>query len=175
MEMNQPSSRLHPLMAGAAVSVMLVSLLGVAAMLGVIPNSNGTTAPTVAAAPAITAAPAASAVPASKAATVQSAEYAPTPETAPAPAKPRKHVVHHAPMVRSQPAAEYAQSAPVQQQSAPAPAPVAQNSAVGIGVGAVVGGLLGNQVGKGNGRTLATIAGAVGGGYLGNEVAKRTP
>jgi uncharacterized protein YcfJ len=39
----------------------------------------------------------------------------------------------------------------------------------------VVGGLLGNQVGGGKGKTLATIAGAVGGGYLGNEIAKRTP
>jgi uncharacterized protein YcfJ len=37
----------------------------------------------------------------------------------------------------------------------------------------VVGGLLGNQVGSGNGRKLATIAGAVGGGYVGNEIAKR--
>jgi outer membrane lipoprotein SlyB len=34
----------------------------------------------------------------------------------------------------------------------------------------VVGGLLGNQVGSGNGRTLATIAGAVGGAYAGNHV-----
>jgi uncharacterized protein YcfJ len=39
----------------------------------------------------------------------------------------------------------------------------------------VVGGLLGNQVGGGNGKTLATIAGAVGGGFLGNEIAKRNP
>jgi uncharacterized protein YcfJ len=39
----------------------------------------------------------------------------------------------------------------------------------------VVGGLLGNQVGGGNGKTLATIAGAVGGGYLDNEIAKRNP
>jgi uncharacterized protein YcfJ len=40
-------------------------------------------------------------------------------------------------------------------------------------VGAVLGGLLGSQVGGGNGKTLAAIAGAVGGGYLGNEIAKR--
>jgi uncharacterized protein YcfJ len=32
--------------------------------------------------------------------------------------------------------------------------------------------LLGNQVGSGRGRTLATVAGVVGGGYLGNTVAK---
>jgi uncharacterized protein YcfJ len=33
--------------------------------------------------------------------------------------------------------------------------------------------LIGNQVGGGNGRKLATIAGAIGGGYVGNEIAKR--
>jgi uncharacterized protein YcfJ len=36
--------------------------------------------------------------------------------------------------------------------------------------GAVVGGLLGNQLGKGDGKTLTTIAGAVGGGYVGREI-----
>jgi uncharacterized protein YcfJ len=36
-----------------------------------------------------------------------------------------------------------------------------------------VGGLIGNQVGSGNGRKLATIAGAIGGAYAGNEIAKR--
>jgi outer membrane lipoprotein SlyB len=38
--------------------------------------------------------------------------------------------------------------------------------------GAVVGGLLGNHIGGGNGRTLATVAGAVGGGYAGNQIEK---
>ena len=70
-----------------------------------------------------------------------------------------------------------AQAESVRQDSpAPAyqqPAPVAQNSPLGIGIGAVVGGLLGSKVGGGNGRTLAAIAGAVGGGYVGNEIAKR--
>jgi uncharacterized protein YcfJ len=37
-------------------------------------------------------------------------------------------------------------------------------------VGALAGGLLGNQVGGGNGKKLATVAGAVGGGYAGNKV-----
>jgi uncharacterized protein YcfJ len=40
-------------------------------------------------------------------------------------------------------------------------------------VGAVVGGVLGNQVGQGSGKTVATILGALGGGYLGNEIAKK--
>lgn len=45
-------------------------------------------------------------------------------------------------------------------------------SGVGAVGGAVVGGLLGNMVGGGNGKKLATVAGAVGGGYAGNEIEK---
>lgn len=43
---------------------------------------------------------------------------------------------------------------------------------IGIGTvgGAVVGAVLGNQVGSGSGRKAATIAGAVGGGVIGNRV-----
>lgn len=44
---------------------------------------------------------------------------------------------------------------------------------LGIAGGAVVGGLLGNQIGKGNGNTVATVGGAVAGGLAGNEVQKR--
>lgn len=51
--------------------------------------------------------------------------------------------------------------------------PAAQGSGLGVATGAVVGGLLGNQVGGGNGRALATVAGAVGGGYAGNVIEKR--
>lgn len=44
----------------------------------------------------------------------------------------------------------------------------------GIGAvgGAVAGGLLGNQFGRGNGRTAMTVLGAVGGGFAGNSVEK---
>ncbi len=37
----------------------------------------------------------------------------------------------------------------------------------------MLGGLLGNQVGGGTGKTIATVVGAVGGGYAGNTVEKR--
>lgn len=47
-----------------------------------------------------------------------------------------------------------------------------QGSALGVIGGGVVGGLLGNQVGSGHGRQLATIAGAAGGAYAGNQVEK---
>lgn len=44
-----------------------------------------------------------------------------------------------------------------------------EHQIAGTAIGAVVGGLLGNQVGGGNGKKLATVAGAVGGGYAGNK------
>ena len=47
-------------------------------------------------------------------------------------------------------------------------------AAVGTVIGAVVGGLLGHQVGKGNGRTAATVAGAVGGGFAGHAIGERS-
>jgi len=46
----------------------------------------------------------------------------------------------------------------------------ATGGALATGAGAVVGGLLGNQVGSGNGRTAATVAGAVGGAIAGREI-----
>lgn len=48
-----------------------------------------------------------------------------------------------------------------------------EGSGLGVIGGAVIGGLLGNQVGGGSGKKLATIGGAVAGGYAGNEIEKR--
>lgn len=171
METNQSSNRIHPLFAGAAASVMLVSLVGVAAITGLLPSSHGS-------------------VPAPDASVPQQAVVtsapAPAPQAAPVVVKEvfeHKTVVHdqyvqHASVPHHTHPAQYAQydatphyaPAPVYQR----PAVAANNSPVGIGIGAVVGGLLGSQVGGGNGKTLATIAGAVSGGYVGNEVAKRS-
>jgi len=46
----------------------------------------------------------------------------------------------------------------------------AQGSGLGAAGGAVIGGLLGNQIGGGDGKKLATVAGAVGGAVVGNQV-----
>jgi outer membrane lipoprotein SlyB len=46
----------------------------------------------------------------------------------------------------------------------------AQGSGLGAAGGAVIGGLLGNQIGDGSGRTIATAAGAIGGAVVGNQV-----
>jgi len=179
MESIKTASRIHPLMAAAAVSVVIVSLAGTAAITGLLPSSHGAGGPQALAEPAaqpVAAAPAAAPLAAPAPALV--ATTAPLAE-APAP------VVHKAPVVRhvvyKQPVVQHRQVAyrDDERYDSPAPAPVQQAPVaqqpnyVGIGVGAVVGGLLGNQVGGGNGRKLATVAGVIGGGMLGNQIANQ--
>jgi uncharacterized protein YcfJ len=48
-----------------------------------------------------------------------------------------------------------------------------QNRLVGTGIGAALGGLVGNQIGGGTGKVLATVAGVAAGGYAGNQVEER--
>jgi uncharacterized protein YcfJ len=45
---------------------------------------------------------------------------------------------------------------------------------LGTGLGAAIGGVLGHQIGGGNGKTLATVAGVAAGGYAGNQIQKKT-
>ena len=49
-----------------------------------------------------------------------------------------------------------------------------EGTGLGVVGGAVVGGLLGSQIGGGSGKNVATVLGAVGGGVAGNEVEKRS-
>lgn len=42
----------------------------------------------------------------------------------------------------------------------------------GTGAGALVGGLLGSQIGKGSGKTAATLVGVLAGGVAGNQIGK---
>ena len=44
---------------------------------------------------------------------------------------------------------------------------------LGTGTGAVIGGLLGSQIGAGRGRTVAIIGGALLGGIIGNNIGKQ--
>jgi len=48
-----------------------------------------------------------------------------------------------------------------------------EGTGLGVVGGAVVGGLVGSQIGGGSGKSVATVLGAVGGGVAGNEVEKR--
>ena len=56
-----------------------------------------------------------------------------------------------------------------QPQAQPAKPACDDGNIVGAAIGAVGGGLVGNQIGKGKGQDLATIGGAIGGGYLGQQ------
>jgi uncharacterized protein YcfJ len=169
MTLAENLKRIHPLVAVAAVSVTLFSAVGIAAMTGVLPTSQGANRD-------------ASANEAQ--AGVQSSRAE---EVIPSDALQSKK---HALKSGQQNQAVHAQQTGVQgdgavtaqrspggagTQTQTTQAPAAQNSPIGIGVGAVIGGVLGNQIGSGDGKTLATIAGAIGGGYIGNEVAKKKP
>lgn len=181
MDVIKTSSRIHPLVAGAAVSVTLVSLIGVAAITGLLPNSHGTAAPDA------TLQPIASATMASSATATADTQAAPENTTNPAPAAQHRSNASHAaqthnPQPRALHNSEPGTVTQAQQicescgrvESVRAIQQAAKPSGLGVVAGAVLGGVLGNQVGGGNGRALATVAGAVGGGYAGNEVEKRT-
>ena len=168
METPIKSNRLHPLLAAAAVAVLLVCLVGVAAMTGMLPNSNSQNNKAVAELDA-----------AAKEADKKAAEAQAAAEEA-----DRKH---EAARVAAAKAADrdrdndrVAAAPPAichscgQVESVRTVQSAAKPSGVGVVGGAVVGGLLGNQIGGGTGRSLATVAGAVGGGYAGNEIEKRT-
>jgi uncharacterized protein YcfJ len=200
MEAIRTASRIHPVVAAAAVSVIIVSLTGAAAITGLLPTSRGAQdsqlsavppaqayiAPT-AAAPLAAPMPGQMLVPANAPVQLATAYAQPAyaqqayVQPAPAPvAKPqvirevvikevvKEKPVHHYHTVTRQVARN---DAPTYYQQ-PAPRQ-AQPNYVGIGTGALIGGILGNQVGSGNGRKLATVAGIIGGGMLGNEVANR--
>src|SRR4051794_5608525 len=109
--METSTSRLHPLLTAAAISVTVFSAVGVAAIAGLIPHSKGE--PKEATAVAAIEAPAAKTEPA-PAPVVQ-----PAPAPAPKPAK--KHVVRHTPAAQA-PTVAYNDAA------VPPPPPVAQAS-----------------------------------------------
>ncbi|MDY0964980.1 MULTISPECIES: glycine zipper 2TM domain-containing protein [Massilia] len=196
------TNRIHPLMAAAAASVIVVSLTGAAAITGLLPTSNSAPEPSM---PLAAASP--YAMP--QAGMVQPNGYVAQPgQMAPVAANgqqlvpamvpamvPAHQVAYAQPVAQVQPEPTviikekpvvkvvektrvvHAKPQPVRYEeprySQPAPAPAQQPNYVGIGTGAVIGGLIGNQIGGGNGKKLATVAGVIGGGIIGNEIANR--
>jgi uncharacterized protein YcfJ len=166
MTLSENIKRIHPLVAVAAASVTLFSLLGIAAITGVLPTSHSASVE----APVNSMQDRAQT---SRADGANTLDEVPVSKHAPKAAHLNQTARVQQPSVQAD-GAEPVQRSPATgaaTQTAHKPAP--QNSPVGIGVGAVIGGVLGNQVGSGDGKTLATILGAVGGGYLGNEVVKK--
>jgi outer membrane lipoprotein SlyB len=168
-------SRIHPLIAAAAVAVVLVSGTGIAAMTGLLPTSRAVTAPPPeqVASSALTGAsmPVAAVNPAIAQGSTQRAEPS-------VPRVPHHHIARPAPSSVNENA--YGNGSPTRQAAIdPSAGEIVaintvqtpeQTTGVGAVGGAIAGGLLGNQVGGGRGRVLTTIAGAVGGGLAGNGI-----
>jgi outer membrane lipoprotein SlyB len=198
---NVPRKSLHPLIAAAAVAVIVLSAVGISAITGLIPTSKSTQEqPSAPLAQPGTPNAALQPTPAPAEAYPQAAHPAkeqPRPRAAaPAPAKPA--AVHRpAPAVIAEPQPAPVQTAPrepvqvaaAERSAPPPPAPVCfdcgtvesirelKQAGEGSGVGAVAGGVagavLGHQVGGGRGRDIATVVGAVGGAVAGHQVEKQ--
>jgi len=191
------NNRLHPLVATAAVSLIVLSAAGVAAITGILPKSGASAPAFSAAAPG---AVATAAAPGGITLPVLTQE---APAAKPAPKPAAKKVAQPAVQARApEPVREFAQEpvrpAPLPQpvaQSAPAALPelVAQvkcldcgeiaavnaieqkgeGSWIGPVAGGVGGAILGKQMGKGSGNTIMTILGAAGGAYAGHKVEQK--
>ncbi|HUX26340.1 MAG TPA: glycine zipper 2TM domain-containing protein [Burkholderiales bacterium] len=186
---------IHPLIALAAVSVTLFSLVGIAAITGLIPTSRSQTAQ-VATAQAETPKPtdeaaklaekAAPAVVHKPAAHRIAAKHARPVERAARPAEePVKVAGNDIPM-------NVAQTPPPPPNQPPPsfepPKPICndcgviesmreveiKNEAIGSGtaIGGIAGAILGNQAGQGRGRDAMTVLGAIGGAVAGHEIEK---
>jgi outer membrane lipoprotein SlyB len=164
---NTSNSKLHPMIMAAAAAVVLVSGVGVAAIMGWLPSSNSQNQdPSLA--------------PNGQPLVEQTAPAAPNRDQVRAPVReqvrePVREVVRDKPVVKHTPV----KSAPAVCNNCGVIEAIneietrAEGSGVGAVGGALVGGLLGNQVGGGNGRKLATVAGAIGGAVAGNQIEGR--
>src|SRR5688572_13830939 len=177
--MSDTSSKVSPIVAIAAGSVIVFSAVGVGVMTGLIPSSfsnveqhSDATQSATAAAPAAPVSPPAATI-----------------TTTPAPAKAAPRAVATAPRAAPSPArSARAEQAPSRAERKRAAARACANCGTvqavnaverpgeGSGLGAigaaVVGGVLGNQIGDGSGRRIATVAGAAAGAYGGHQVEK---
>ncbi|MDD5175666.1 MAG: glycine zipper 2TM domain-containing protein [Sterolibacterium sp.] len=193
------TSSLHPVLWIAGISVTLLSLAGIAALTGILPTRLAPEQPIIAAvAPVTVPAPPTEPVAAAEA----TATPITTPQTPTVPANKVSSAKRHkkASVNQEMPKTSAMLPPPLDSgvppdyippptvASAPAAPPPCFNCGIiasvreltnegpasggGAIVGGVLGGALANNIGKGNGRTLATIAGAVGGGLLGNTIEK---
>jgi outer membrane lipoprotein SlyB len=157
--MSEASKKVSPIVAIAAVSLIIFSAVGVGVMTGIIPSSisKSADAPAVAEAPKPVAAPAPTPAPAEKPRTVKRQ-----------PASEPARVASSEPTRTAQRACTNCGSVV----SVDAVKQKGEGSGLGAIGGAVVGGVLGNQVGRGSGRTAATVVGAGAGAYAGHEIEK---
>ncbi|KAF0166111.1 MAG: surface antigen family protein [Rhodocyclaceae bacterium] len=187
------SSSLHPVLWIAGISVTLLSLAGVAALTGLLPAKTAPVSqpPAIVAAAPVTA-PVPVAAPTAPAAAAPAPVVAANKTVAVSHQKTAKRKVEEVTLATPVPE-QYRVAGGVPPDYAPPPvvastpppcldcgvvANVRQvtHEAKPSGAGAVIGGLagavLGSNIGRGNTRTVASIAGAIGGGLLGNTIEK---
>ncbi len=176
---------LHPLIAVAAGSVIVFSLVGVAAMTGLLSSTKGEPKPEAENVATNLVEPTSPASASSSANTllVDTNDKSSDKEVAKSPAVPVAK--YSAPKTVPKTAQQNSSNAVAEKVEKPicsqcgvvesvrsVEQKAEKGSGVGAVAGAVLGGVIGNQIGGGNGRKLATVAGAVGGGYAGNEIEK---
>lgn len=149
MDNETSKAKTSPLMWMAGIAITVFCATGVAAIMGWIPASMGQ------------ADDKASVVKADKPAAAR-------PATTPSYERPRAAPVQVASIAKIEKCADCGVIESTKQISTKG-----AGSGLGAVGGAVVGGLLGNQVGGGRGQDVATVAGVVGGGLAGNEIEKR--
>jgi len=151
--MSENKTKVSPIVAIAATSITLFSLVGIGVLTGVIPSSYSKDAEQQAAATA--------AAPEHKAAQRPAPRKASEPARVAAvqPAKPPARAV----------CGNCGTIASIQLVEEKG-----EGSGLGAIAGGVVGGVLGHQVGGGRGRDIATVAGVAGGALAGHEIEKRT-
>ena len=178
----------HPMLLIAAIAVILFCGVGIAAMMGWLPKSGATMGPPVADAPVPVATqdmgpppPPASYAAAGRAAGDSAGNSgggsygggggaaAERPSGAARDAEARPVATAPARRAAAAPAPAICHSCGVVE-SVRTITQRGEGSGLGAAGGAIVGGLLGNQIGGGHGRQLATVAGAVGGAVVGNQV-----
>ncbi|MGE8613034.1 MAG: glycine zipper 2TM domain-containing protein [Achromobacter veterisilvae] len=149
-----PRRALHPLVAAAAIAVIVLCSVGVAAVLGWLPTPSANPRADE---------PVAEAGP-------EGANLAPLP-AAPAQGAPAQQA-RPAPAPAPAPAKQVCASCGVVESVRQVQVPAKDNSdhLVGTIAGGVAGGVVGNQFGGGNGKTALTVLGAVGGALAGREV-----
>lgn len=164
-------TKIHPLVAGASIAVIVASLVGVAAMTGHLPGTSAQKTAEQVSAPAAT--------------PLTSTAQAPTAPAAAPSAAPRQAKPAHKPAPQAVAPKERVAAA------TPAPQPKAvcavcgsvidvkevevkgEGSGMGAVAGGVAGAVIGNQIGQGGTKTLARIAGAAGGAYAGHQIEKK--
>lgn len=149
--------KINPLIALAAVSVTLFSLVGIGVMTGMMPSSfskNSDSSLETGTAKAVDAKTGTEPATAARTQTKR--------EPAKQPAQQTAVVPKAAPVCAS--CGVVASVNAVTQKG--------EGSGLGAVAGGVLGGVLGNQVGGGSGKKIATVAGAAGGAYAGHQVEK---